>query len=86
MGKLMGKLIKQMVDSGALKKVAEEKKLPIQQIAKKAKDKPKDNIADLTTDTNVEPIETDTILKPRKKKKKENTIVPLDGEGTSLLS
>ena len=86
MGKLMGRLVKKLVDDGALKKAVEEKKLPIQQIAKKSEDKPKDNIADLKTDENVKPIETDTILRSKKNKNKKNTIVPLDGEGTSLLS
>ena len=82
MGKMMGKALKMAVGMKAIKKIADEKKLPVQKIVEKAKDKklPVQKIAAQTKD-NVEDI-TD---QAKKNKKKLTSVAATTGAGSTLL-
>tara|TARA_R110002126_G_scaffold167886_4_gene316372 strand:+ start:140 stop:391 length:252 start_codon:yes stop_codon:yes gene_type:complete len=82
MGKMIGKALKMATGLKAIKKLADEKKLPAQKIAEKAKDKqlPVQKMAAQTKD-NVEDI-TD---QAKKNKKKLTSLAATTGAGSTLL-
>lgn len=84
MGKMIGKALKKAASIKAIKKIADKKKLPIQQVANetlKNKNAANNQIA-AATETNVEDISNET-LKNKKNKKKIST--DQSGAGTTLL-